>query len=155
MHQKGIAQIIVVLLILSAVTAGSVVAVKTLNQRSPESGTPTEPIQSSATPVVKSFCENAFKGEPALNDPGVMQALGLLSQRATKSISMIGPSPSAALMHFINVQNIPDKGFTIDETLESGQKAIVKTTWNYSSGPIKKTFTVVKENDEWKIDLIQ
>lgn len=105
--------------------------------------------------VVKLFCENFFKGPPALNDAGVVQAYGLLSQKAKQSISMKGPGPSAPLVSFTGVTDVPDQGFTINEASETGDKATVKTTWKYSSGPLVKIFTLVKENGSWKIDSLQ
>ncbi len=105
--------------------------------------------------VVKLFCENFFKGPPALNEAGVVQALGLLSPKAKQSIAMKGPSPSATLVSFAGVTDVPDQGFTIDGSSQAGDTATVKTTWKYSSGPLVKIFTLVKENGSWKIDALQ
>jgi len=109
---------------------------------------------SQAVLVVKTFCENFFQGPPALNEAGVIRALSLLSQKATNSISTIGPSPSAALASFAGVQDVPDQGYTIDEISEEAEKATIKTTWKYSSGPVSKTFDLEKENGSWKINSI-
>lgn len=163
MNQKGLVPVILLLVLVVV----SVVAFGIWSQSSQKNNfltslkAPTGELEkkvgvtdSLAASVVKIFCENFFKGPPALNDVGVMRALDLLSQRAIKSISTIGPSPSAALTYFAGVQDIPNQGFTIDEVSKEGDKATVKTTWKYSSGSVKKVFSLVKENGSWKIDFI-
>jgi len=170
MPKKGFAPIIVILLVLAAVSAAGLgvwfkfIAPakdidKNLVEKNPvldQGNNTSNPLSASAL-VVKSFCENSFKGPLALNDVGVMQALNLLSQRAIQSVSTIGPSPSAALTHFAGMryQGVPDQGFSIDETSETSEKATVKTTWKYSTGSVTKTFSLVKEDGNWKIDSIQ
>ncbi len=171
MNQKGIVPIIIVLLV---VVATSIVAVgvwksdllsnlkvpwekpeETIGpNRPPESpiGQPTS--DSQAVLIVKTFCDNFFKGPPAINEQGVMLAFNLLSQKARQSMSVIGPSPSAALASFAGIQDVPDQGYTIDNIAETTQKATIKTTWKYSSGPVSKTFDLEKENGNWKINSI-
>ena len=109
---------------------------------------------SQAVPIVKTFCDNFFKGPPALNEQGVMVAFSLLSQKAKQSMTVVGPSPSAALAAFAGVQDVPDKGYTIYMVSEGAEKATIKTTWKYTSGPITKTFVLEKENGSWKINAI-
>lgn len=122
---------------------------------------PIEPVtdqnasDSQAVLVVKTFCDNFFKGPPAINEQGVVIALGLLSQKAKQSMTVVGPSPSAALASFAGVQDVPDQGYAIDEISEGAEKATIKTTWKYSSGPVVKTFQLGKENGSWKIDSLQ
>lgn len=175
MNQKGFAPIIIVLLfvVVGSVAIGvwfqssgknnfllnlkapSEKQEETIGQKKP-AGTMVDQkaSDSKSASVVKTFCDNFFKGPPALNEQGVMKAFDLLSQKAKQSMSVIGPSPSAALAHFAGVQDVPDKGYTIDEISEGAEKATIKTTWKYSSGPVKKTFDLEKENGSWKINSI-
>ena len=111
--------------------------------------------ESLAASVVKTFCESIFKGPPATNESGTVQALGFLSQKATQSVSTKGPGPSAALVSFIGTSDIPEQGFTISEVSEGEEKTTVKTIWKYAKGPQEKVFSLVKENEEWKIDSIK
>jgi hypothetical protein len=157
MNQKGFAPIIIVFLL---VVVGSVAAIAILPNikaplEKPEQTVGKKVPASEAVLIVKTFCDNFFKGPPAINEPGVMAAIGLLSQKARQSMSTVGPSPSAALAGFTGVSDIPDQGYTIDEVSESAEKATIKTTWKYSGGPVTKTFELGKENGAWKIDSIQ
>jgi hypothetical protein len=156
MNQRGLAQIIIILLLIAAASVAGVTLQKNFEKKKPvdkflEQGK----VESPAVSVVKKFCDSYFQGPPALNDVGVMQALNLLSQKATSSISQIGPSPSAALSHFANTQGIPDQGYTIDDVSEETEKVVVKTTWKYSSGSVTKIFTLVKEDSNWKINSLE
>lgn len=154
MNQKGLVPIIIVLLVVVAASAATFgIWLKTrpaVERHMPES---------QAVLVVKTFCENFFKGPPAINEQGVAIALDLLSQKARQSISMVGPSLSATLVTFAGVRDVPgqvpDQGYTIDEVAEEAEKATIKTTWKYASGPVTKTFELGKENGIWKIDAIR
>ncbi len=159
MNQKGFAPIIIVLLLVVVCS----VAVGVWFQNSQKNLGKKEPTgmmadqkasDSQAVLIVKTFCDNFFKGPPAINEQGVMKAFDLLSQKARQSMSVIGPSPSAALASFAGVQDVPDQGYTIDEISEGAEKATIKTTWKYSSGPVIKTFDLEKENENWKINSI-
>ncbi len=166
MNQKGLAPIILLLIVVvaSAAALGVWWQSSGKNSFSPDlkapTGNPEETVgkkvtDSEAVLVVKTFCDNFFKGPPAINEQGVMIAFGLLSQKARQSMTVVGPSPSAALASFAGVQDVPDLGYTIDEISEEAAKATIKTTWNYSSGPVSKTFALGKENGVWKIDSLQ
>jgi hypothetical protein len=161
MNQKGIIPVILVILgvvVASAIASGVWFQIhqKQIGEKKPTGAMTMQQIDNSlAASVVKTFCDNFFKGPPALNDSGVIQALNLLSQKAHNSIANVGPSPSAALVTFVGTSDIPEQGFTIDAVSEGEQTATVKTTWKYSRGPINKVFDLVKENGEWKIDSIK
>jgi len=156
MSQRGLAQIIIILILIAAASATGVTLQKNIAKKKPiDKFVEPEKVGSPAVSVVKNFCDSYFQGPPALNDPGVMQALNLLSQKASASVSQIGPSPSAALSYFTNTQGIPDQGYTIDDVSEGAEKVVVKTTWKYSSGSVTKIFTLVKENGNWKIDSLK
>jgi hypothetical protein len=149
MNQKGFAPVIILLVIAVASAAAFGIWYKTrpaVERQIPES---------QAVLVVKTFCDNFFKGPPAINEQGVMIAFDFLSQKARQSMSVTGPSPSAALAGFAGVQDVPDQGYTIDEISEGVEKATIKTTWKYASGPVVKTFELGKENGIWKIDALR
>jgi hypothetical protein len=177
MNQKGLAPIIIILLFvvvssvivagvwlqssgknnfLSNLKAPSEGPEETISQKRPTGAVSDQKVsESESALVVKAFCDNFFQGPPALNEQGIVAALDLLSQKARQSISTVGPSPSAALLSFTGVQDIPDKGYSVGEVFEEAEKVTVKTTWKYSSGPMAKTFELVKEGGSWKIDFIQ
>lgn len=166
MNQKGLAPIILLLIVVvvSAVAFGVWWQSSRQSNLSPDLKAPAGKLEetvgkkvpdSEAVLVVKTFCDNFFKGPPALNEQGVVIALGLLSQKAKQAMTVLGPSPSAALASFAGVTDVPDQGYTIDEISEEAAKATIKTTWNYSSGPVIKTFQLGKENGIWKIDSLQ
>lgn len=161
MKQKGFAPIILVLIVVVASAAAFGVWLQvSRGEKTIGKKPPAEPVveqnapDSQAVLVVKTFCDNFFKGPPAINEQGVMAALDLLSQKAKQSMTVIGPSPSAALASFAGVQNVPDQGYTIDGISEGAEKATIKTTWKYSSGLVNKTFDLEKENGNWKINSI-
>ncbi|OGD62473.1 hypothetical protein A2160_00105 [Candidatus Beckwithbacteria bacterium RBG_13_42_9] len=116
---------------------------------------PNQPVKEQAKQVIQNFMDNFIKGfPPNLNEGAIMAALNLLSTRARASISQIGPSPSAALASFVGIQNAPDQGYTIDQIFEDKGTATVETTWKYGSGNVQKTFSLVFEDNRWKIDSI-
>ena len=159
MNQKGFAPVIILLVlgtILAVVLGARFLSIqKNPGEREPidipaDQGVP----DSQAVLVVKTFCDNFFKGPPAINEQGVVIALGLLSQKARDSITDPGPSPSATLVKFLGVYDVPENGYTIDEILEGADKSTIKTTWKYSNGSVTKTFELGKGNGSWKIDSI-
>lgn len=166
MNQKGLVPVILLLIVVVALAAAFGVWRQSSKKSNfpPDLKAPTGKLEekvgkkvpdSEAVLVVKIFCDNFFKGPPATNEQGVMIAFGLLSQKAKQSMPVVGPSPSAALASFAGVQDVPDQGYTIDEISEGAAKATVKTTWNYSSGNVTKTFELGKEEGNWKIDALQ
>lgn len=158
MNKKGLAPIIILLiLVVAGAAAGGVwLQSKRIGKKEPPAPkTNQEPADSEAVSVVKTFCDNFFKGPPALNEQGVVIALGLLSQKAKQSMTVTGPSPSAVLASFAGVVDVPNQGYTIDEISEGAETATIKTTWKYSSGPVTKTFELGKENGIFKIDSIR
>ena len=135
MNQRGFAPIVVILLLLvvsSVFTVGILPNLKAPTEK-PEATMGQKVPDSQAVLVIKTFCDNFLKGPPAINEQGVMNAYNLLSQKARQSVSVIGPSPSAALANFAGVVDVPDQGYTIDKVSEEAEKATIKTTWTYSS----------------------
>lgn len=161
MRQKGFVLIPIVIIILLLVAVGVVGGVNILSNLKAPAEKPVATMgqkvpDSQVVLVVKTFCDNFFKGPPAINEQGVAIAFDFLSQKARQSISMVGPSLSATLVTFAGIRDVPgqvpDQGYTVDKVDEEAQKATIKTTWKYSSGPIVKIFDLTKENGSWKID---
>lgn len=107
--------------------------------------------------IVRTFYDNLAMSAPPLVDPIAPQmAIDLMTERAKETINVSDPSQASAnLMKFAGVQNLPDQGFTIQTSAETANTIEVKTTWNYSSGAVTKTFILMQEAGNWKIDSVE
>lgn len=116
---------------------------------------PNQTAEAQIKQVVQNFMDNFIKAlPPSLNESAAVTALDLLSASARTKVANIGPSPTAALTTFAGASTAPEQGYTLDNVYEDKGTASVETTWNYSRGPIKKTFNLVFENNGWGIDTI-
>lgn len=98
-----------------------------------------------------------------VNTPGYGNNINVAFSKLTSSTQAIvtANSPNSSnsslaqgLAYFIGVQEAPDKGTSItsSEKLNDGTVRVM-TKWNYSgSGSITKTFILLLEDGQWKID---
>lgn len=125
-----------------------------------EGAIPEPPIIETATEmaevIVRTFYDNLAMSVPPLSDPIAPQmALDLMTERAKKTINLNSDNISGELLKFAGVQSLPDQGFTVIKTSEAGNTITVETTWTYSSGPVTKTFTLMQEEGNWRIDSVK
>jgi hypothetical protein len=78
-------------------------------------------------------------------------ALGQLTASAQAIMNSNGEA-------FLHTQDLPDNGVDITNSEKASDGTIkVVTNWHYSgmAYPITKTFTLIQENNQWKIDKVQ
>ncbi len=110
--------------------------------------------QKQITAVVNEYANLMPQSVPSnLDDQAINKMVSLLSSQASENLA----SPhSAGLAQFAGIQDIPDQGITISAVNQKDQNTVqVVTTWHYSGMVTNKTFEMIKENNEWKINSIK
>jgi len=119
--------------------------------------------KSDAENVVSVFTENFLASVPGEGSDGVNGtkanvALGKLTAEAQATVKKNSPSSiSGGLALFCGIQDTPDRGTSISSSTKSSDGTVtVISKWTYSGGgAVTKTFTLVTENEEWKISKVK
>lgn len=100
------------------------------------------------------FIQNYINSASPQSDPQAAQnAFSSLSQAAKTKVSP--DSISLDLAAFINIQGVPDQGFSVEDLQFEGlDKAKYIIGLNYSSGRLLRAINLIKENEQWKVDSV-
>ncbi len=81
----------------------------------------------------------------------------VMSKLSNKALNEIGDdSPERDIALFFGVQDVPDRGFDIEEVLlEGDDSAVLKVKLDYSGGSAYKSINMVKEDGKWKVDSVE
>ena len=100
-----------------------------------------------------------------VNTPGYGNNINIAFAELTSNAQAVvkAHSPNSApdglaygLAYFIGVQEGPDQGTSIISSQKLSDGAVyVSTKWNYSGNSVTKTFIVILERSQWKIDKVQ
>jgi hypothetical protein len=92
-------------------------------------------------------------GPPSMDQAAAERAYQALSSRAQANINQ--ETLSSDLAMFVGVQDMPDEGISVENlVLAEDGSAILTVGLNYSGGRALRAITLIKENDEWRVDAI-
>lgn len=112
--------------------------------------------------TVTAFVEQFITGAPPeIDQTANQQAFELLAEAAKSDLSQ--PVQSGELARLIGLQDIPDQGFSVNQTVytpnpatgEDEGLAEVSVTFKFSGGDSERVFLVSKIGDQWQIDGVQ
>jgi len=142
-------------------------ATATVTTTAKTSGTATADVtadwKSDAENTVTVFTENLLASAPyaptsdGVNGTKANIALGKLTAAAQATVEKNSPnSISGGLALFCGIQDTPDKGTTITSSMKSDDNTVtVLSKWTYSGEVVTKTFTLILENNQWKISQVK
>jgi hypothetical protein len=92
-------------------------------------------------------------GPPSMDQIAADRAYQALSSNAQASVNQETLSRDLAM--FVGVQDMPDQGVSVENlVLNEDGNAILTVGLNYSGGRALRDITLIKENDEWKVDAV-
>ena len=92
-------------------------------------------------------------GPPSMDQAAAERAYQSLSSNAQASVNQETLSRDLAM--FVGVQDMPDEGVSVENlVLAEDGSAILTVGLNYSGGRALRAITLIKENNEWKVDAV-
>jgi len=92
-------------------------------------------------------------GPPNMDEAAANRAYLALSSRAQADMNQETLSRDLAM--FVGVQDMPDQGVSVENLVfTTDDSAILTVGLNYSGGRALRAITLIKENDEWKVDAV-